>query len=497
MKRDPRASLNGHEGGNAGDSQGTPTGKQGVDEWLAEGVERRGQAEGNADPQNMLRAQDREGMSSAWDRIRQAARTDKGRRFTTLLHHVYKIETLREAYFGLKRDAAPGVDGETWQTYGERLEKNLEDLSGRLQRGAYRAKPVRRAFIPKPDGRQRPLGVTTLEDKLVQRALVRVLNCIYEDDFLGFSYGFRPGRSPHRALDALSVGIRRKRVNWVLDADIRGFFDTIDHGMLVKLIEHRIADQRVLRLIQKWLNAGVLEDGEWKRSEEGTPQGGTISPLLANIYLHYVFDLWVHDWRQHTRSDVIVVRYADDFIVGFQHESEARQFLKELRERFAAYGLELHPEKTRLIEFGRYASENRDRDGRGKPETFDFLGFTHICGKTRKGRFVVLRHTKRQKVRAKLKEIKQALRWRWHDPIPEVGRWLASVLRGHINYYAVPMNFEAVAAFHHEVVKLWRRGLCRRSQKGHVTWPRMLRIARAHLPSVRIVHPWPEQRLAL
>jgi group II intron reverse transcriptase/maturase len=460
-------------------------------------MEGRGWAKGNAGSQNTPRTQDRAGVSSAWGRIRQAAKTDKGRRFTTLLHHVYSIETLREAYFGLKRDAAPGVDGETWQTYGEQLEANLKDLSERLQRGAYRAKPVRRVFIPKPDGRQRPLGVTTLEDKLVQRALATVLNCIYEVDFLGFSYGFRPGRNPHHALDALSVGIRRKKVNWVLDADIRGYFDAISHEWLVKLLEHRIADRRVVRLIQKWLNAGVLEDGEWRRSDEGTPQGGGISPLLANIYLHYVFDLWVHEWRRHAKGDVIVVRYADDFIVGFQHESEARQFLKELRERFAAYGLELHPDKTRLLEFGRYASANRDRDGRGKPETFDFLGFTHVCGKTRTGRFAVLRHTKRQKMRAKLLEIKKALRWRWHDPIPEVGRWLASVLRGHINYYAVPLNFEAVAAFHHEVVKLWRRGLCRRSQKGHVTWPRMLRIARAHLPRVRIMHPWPEQRLAL
>jgi group II intron reverse transcriptase/maturase len=463
----------------------------------AEGVEGRRQAKGNAGSQNTPRAQDRTSVSSAWDRIGQAARADKERRFTTLLHHVYNIATLREAYVSLKRDAAPGIDGETWQTYGERLESNLADLSERLQRGAYRAKPVRRVFIPKPDGRRRPLGVTTLEDKLVQRALVTVLNCIYEVDFLGFSYGFRPGRNPHNALDALSVGIRRKKVNWVLDADIRGFFDTIDHAMLVKLIEHRIADRRVVRLIQKWLNAGVLEDGEWRRSDEGTPQGGGISPLLANIYLHYVLDLWAQEWRRHANGDVIIVRYADDFIVGFQHESEARQFLKELRERFVAYGLELHPDKTRLIEFGRFASENRDRDGRGKPETFDFLGFTHMCGKTRKGRFTVLRHTKRQKVRAKLLEIKTALRWRWHDPIPEVGRWLASVLRGHINYYAVPLNFAAVSAFRNEVIKLWRRGLCRRSHKAHVTWPRMLRLASAHLPRVRIVHPWPEQRLAL
>jgi group II intron reverse transcriptase/maturase len=422
---------------------------------------------------------------------------DKGRRFTTLLHHVYSTETLREAYFGLKREAAPGVDGETWQTYGEQLEANLDDLSGRLQRGAYRAKPVRRVFIPKPDGRQRPLGVTTLEDKLVQRALVMVLNCIYEVDFLGFSYGFRPRRKPHDALDALCVGIETKRVNWVLDADIRGFFDAIDHEMLVKLIEHRIADQRVMRLIQKWLNAGVLVDGEWTRSERGTPQGGGISPLLANIYLHYALDLWVRDWRRQATGDVIVVRYADDFIVGFQHEHEAKRFLAELREQLAAYRLELHPDKTRLIEFGARAASDRLRNGRGKPGTFDFLGFTHSCGKTRKGRFTVLRQTARKRLRTKLQEIKVALRQRWHAPVPEVGRWLASVIRGHLNYFAVPRNFPAVEAFHHQVTWLWKRALSRRSHKAHVTWERMRRLARRWLPAVRIVHPYPNQRLCL
>ena len=493
----PLADLNGHEGGNAGNGQGAPKGPGEGDRPLAEGMEGRGWAKGNAGPQNTPRAQDRQGVPSAWDRIGQAARMDKGRRFTTLLHHVYNIETLREAYFSLKREAAPGVDGETWQSYGEQLESNLEDLSERLRRGAYRAKPVRRVFIPKPDGRQRPLGVTTLEDKLVQRALVKVLNCIYEIDFLGFSYGFRPGRKPHDALDALCLGIERRRVNWVLDADIRGFFDAIDHELLVKFIEQRVADRRVVRLIQKWLNAGVLEGGEWTRSERGTPQGGGISPLLANIYLHYVSDLWVRDWRRQATGDVIVVRYADDFIVGFQHEQEARRFLSELRERFAAHGLELHPDKTRLIEFGARAASERKRGGRGKPETFDFLGFTHACGKTRKGRFTVLRQTARKRVRAKLQEIKAALRHRWHHPVPEVGRWLAQLIRGHMNYFAVPRNFEAVAAFRHEVIKLWRRGLCRRSHKAHVTWVRMLRIAEAWLPRVRIVHPYPSQRLAL
>jgi RNA-directed DNA polymerase len=436
-------------------------------------------------------------MSSARDRIRQAARTDRKRRFTTLLHHVYDIATLREAYFGLKRDAAAGVDGETWRAYGEQLEAHLVDLSERLRRGAYRAKPVRRVLIPKPDGRQRPLGVTTLEDKLVQRALVLVLNCIYEVDFAGFSYGFRPGRRPHDALDALYVGIKKKRVNWVLDADIRGYFDAISHEWLVKFIEHRIADRRVVHLIQKWLNAGVLEDGEWRPSEMGTPQGGGISPLLANVYLHYVFDLWVRVWRRRAEGDVIVVRYADDIIVGFEYEWEARRFWNELRDRLARFGLELHPEKTRLIEFGRHAADKRKRNGRGKPETFDFLGFTHICGKTRKGRFALVRHTMRKRLRAKLREVKDAFRWRWHDPIPEVGNWLASILRGHFGYYAVPLNFDAIETFHHQVIRLWKRGLSRRSHKAKVTWVRMRRIASRFLPSPHIVHPWPDQRLCL
>jgi len=427
----------------------------------------------------------------------QAAKAKKEVRFTALLHHVYDTEALREAYLDLKRDAAPGVDGETWRTYGEQLEANLANLSGRLRRGAYRARPVRRVFIPKSDGRQRPLGVTALEDKLVQRALVAVLNCIYEADFLGFSYGFRPRRSAHDALDALCVGIERRRVNWVLDADIRGFFDTIDHDCLVRLIELRIADRRVVRLIRKWLNAGVLVDGEWRRSEVGTPQGGGISPLLANIYLHYVFDLWIRDWRRQAHGDVIVVRYADDFIVAFESEQEARRFRAELGERLSQYGPELHPDKTRLIEFGARAATDRDRQGRGKPETFDLLGFTHVCGKTRSGRFTVLRRTARKRMRAKLRALNAELRRRWHDPVPQVGQWLGAVVRGHINYYAVPMNFAAVATFRDRVGWLWRRALSRRSQKAYVTWPRMHRLVRAWIPRVRIVHPYPRQRLWL
>ena len=491
------AEIHGHEGGNAGHGQGMPTAAGGSGRLQAEGTEGRQQAKGNVGPQNASRTQSRAGAPSAWDRIGQAAKTDKGRRFTALLHHVYDIETLRAAYLGLKRDAAPGVDGETWQAYGEQLESNLADLSSRLRRGAYRAKPVRRVYIPKPDGRQRPLGVTALEDKVVQRALVMVLNCIYEADFLGFSYGFRPGRRPHDALGALHVAITRKKVSWVLDADVRGYFDAIPHEQLVRFVEHRIADRRVVRLIQKWLSAGVLEDGEWRCSDEGTPQGGGISPLLANVYLHYVFDLWVHDWRRQAKGDVIVVRFADDFIVGFQYEWEAKRFWAELRERFAAHGLELHPDKTRLLEFGRFAAENRDRAGRGKPETFNFLGFTHICGKTRTGRFEVLRHTMSKRLRAKLREVKETLRRRMHDPIPEVGKWLGSVIRGHLNYYGVPRNSAALRSFHHQVVLLWKRVLNRRSQKADVTWERMDRLVQSWLPRVRIMHPWPEQRFAL
>jgi RNA-directed DNA polymerase len=279
----------------------------------AEEVEERSLAKGNLRQQNTPRTLCRQGVQSALVRVREAAGRDRKKRFTALLHHVYKPEALRAAYFVLKRDAAPGVDGETWKHYGEALEDNLHNLSDRLKHGAYRARPVRRVFIPKTDGRQRPLGVTTLEDKLVQRAMVEAMNAIYETDFLGFSYGFRPGRSQHQALDALYTGLMARKVNWVLDLDIRGFFDTIDHGWLVKFVEHRIADQRVVRLIQKWLKAGVLEDGKRTLVEAGTPQGGSASPLLANIYLHYAFDLWIQWWRRtQAHGEVIVVRYADD-----------------------------------------------------------------------------------------------------------------------------------------------------------------------------------------
>jgi group II intron reverse transcriptase/maturase len=414
-----------------------------------------------------------------------------------LWHHVYDERRLQAAYEGLEPKAAAGVDGVTWREYGRDLGGNLRDLAQRLRRGGYRARPVRRVYIPKADGTQRPIGVPTLEDKIVQRATVEVLNAVYEADFLGFSYGFRPGRSQHKALDALAVGIRRKKVNWVLDADIRGFFDAIDHEWLVEFIKHRIADKRVVRHVKKWLNAGVLEHGEWRRVEEGTPQGGSVSPLLANVYLHYAFDLWAHTWRRKRASgDVVLVRYADDFIVGFEHRADAERFLAELKQRLTGFGLELHPEKTRLIEFGRFAAERRSRCGEGKPETFDFLGFTHVCGKTRSGKFVVLRRTMRKRFGSKLKALRAELKRRMHKPWWEQADWLASVLNGHYRYYGVPLNYRALARMRHAVIGLWHDALCRRSQRTRMTWERVKRLAERWLPKPRIWHLYPEDRFA-
>jgi group II intron reverse transcriptase/maturase len=402
---------------------------------------------------------------------------------------------------GLAHHAAPGEDHLTWQQYGrdlETLEANLQDLSGRLASGVYRARPVQRAYVPKEGGKSRPIGIPVLEDKIVQRATTEVLNAIYETDFLGFSYGFRPGRNPHRALDALTVAIQRKKVNYVLDADIRSFFDTLDHEWLIKFVEHRIADPRVIRHIKKWLTAGVLEDGKLMRQEEGVPQGGSISPLLANLYLHYVFDLWADQWRRRQAGgDMIIVRYADDFVVGFQHQRDAERFLADLRERFRGFDLELHAEKTRIVEFGRYAVERRDKRGDGKPPTFNFLGFTHICGKTEKGGFRVLRQTMAKRMRAKLQEIKGELRRRMHDDIRATGQWLRSVVGGHHRYYGVPGNLPALRAFSHRVVIYWWRILCRRSQKGWVPMARMTRIANTWIPHAVTHHPYPAERLCV
>jgi RNA-directed DNA polymerase len=460
----------------------------------AEVVEGRGPAEGNTASESRSGRSAGMGVSSDLDRVRQVAWKDKDVRFTALLHHV-SVDRLREAYRAIQPGAAPGVDGVTWRDYGVDLEANLRDLHARVQRGAYRARPTRRVFIPKSDGRLRPLGVAALEDKILQRAVVEVLNAVYEEDFLGFSYGFRPGRSQHDALDALSVGIVRKKVNFVLDADISDFFTRLDQGWLERFLEHRIADKRVLRLIQKWLRAGVIEDGEWSSTEEGTAQGASVSPLLSNVYLHYVFDLWADQWRRrHARGDVVLSRFADDYVAGFEHREDAERFLSDLRERFAEFGLELHPEKTRLIEFGRYAAENRARRGDRKPETFEFLGFTHICAKTRNGRFKLKRVTSKKKMRAKLRAVKTEIRRRWHHSIPEQGRWLASVLAGHYRYYAVPDNIRALQAFREAIIRLWLKALRRRSQRSGMTWERIGRFAERWLPTARIHHPWPTTR---
>ena len=435
------------------------------------------------------------GVSNGLGRVREVARKDKDARFTALLHHVSCLR-LSLAFDALKKDAAPGVDGVTWREYDRDLQDNLLALHARVQSGKYRAKPSRRVYIPKADGRMRPLGIASLEDKIVQRAVCEVLNAVFEADFKGFSYGFRPGRSQHDALDALAVGLG-KRVNWVLDADIRGFFDHLDRGWLERFLRHRIADERVLRLVIKWLNAGVLEDGKLSDSGQGTPQGGSLSPLLANVYLHHVLDLWVEQWRKtQARGNVIIMRFADDFIVGFQYQDDAERFLEELRGRLAKFSLELHPDKTRLIEFGPYAARLRKARGEGKPETFTFLGFRHIARMNRQGRFWVQRITDKKQMTAKLKSVKAELMRRRHLPVPEQGRWLASVIRGHEAYYAVPGNAEAVQAFRYHVTRHWRFALSRRSQKGRVTWERMSRLARRYLPTTRIRHPWPQARFA-
>ena len=463
----------------------------------AEPVEPRTGTEGNAGQQSTCRAQSRENVSQALERIRKVAKERKKEKFISLLHYI-SIDLLDEAFFGLKRDAAAGVDGLTWRDYELDLERNLGDLHARIHRGAYRALPSRRTYIPKPDGRQRPLAVAALEDKIVQRATAAVLNAIYEEDFLGFSYGFRPERGTHDALDALCVGIVSKKVSYILDADIRSFFDEISQEWLIRFLEHRIGDRRIIRLIQKWLKVGVLENGIVTVSEKGTGQGSVISPLLSNIYLHYVLDLWAERWRRREATgDMIIVRYADDFIVGFQHKADARRFLDEMRKRLQEFALSLHPDKTRLIEFGRFAAANREQRGLDRPETFNFLGFTFICGKSRQGYFLLKRKTRRDRMRAKLRMVKQEMRRRMHQSIPEQGRWLCHVVRGYFNYHAVPMNLRALVAFREEITRGWRRSLNRRSQKAALTWAQMNTLVDDWLPKPRIIHPWPEKRFAV
>ncbi len=463
----------------------------------AELMEPRADAKGNASQQRTRRAQDRESVSQALERIRNVARQRKQERFTALHHHL-SLETLRTAFFALRREAAPGVDGLAWQDYEADLDRRIEDLHARVHRGAYRALPSRRRYIPKPDGRQRPLAITALEDKIVQRATVAVLGAIYEEDFLGFSYGFRPKRGQHDALDALVVGISRTKVNYILDADIRSFFDEVSQEWLIKFLNHRIGDPRMIRLIQKWLKAGVLEEGVVMASERGTGQGSVASPLLANIYLHYAFDLWAERWRRREATgNMIVVRYADDIVVGFEHEADARRFWDAMRERLEEFSLSLHPEKTRLIEFGRYAATNRARRGLGKPETFNFLGFTFICGRNSRGKFLLCRKTRRDRMRARLQDLKEALRRRMHQPIPEQGAWLKQVIAGYFAYHAVPTNGRTLCTFRSGVEFLWMRSLRKRSQRDRTTWERMKKLSEEWLPKPRVLHPWPSQRFAV
>ena len=461
---------------------------------LQEAVEGRPSAKKNTEQTNSYRTQSWESESSGLERVREAAKEDKEKRFTALLHHV-TIPLLASSYNSLKRQAAAGVDGVTWEEYGEDLAERLAELHGRIHRGAYRAQPSRRVWIPKPDGKQRPLGIAALEDKIVQHAVGRVINQIWEEDFLGFSYGFRPERSQHDALDALYVGITRKKVDWIIDLDIRSFFDKIGHEWMVKFVEHRIGDQRIVRLIQKWLKAGVMEDGKWFGTEEGTPQGSVISPILANLYLHYVLDVWAQAWRKKVAGgEMILVRYADDAVLGFQYREDAERFLEQLRERLRKFGLELHPDKTRLIEFGRYAADRRKKRGEGKPETFHFLGFTHICGTNTAGRFIVKRKTIGKRMTAKLKDIRAKLRKRMHESSGNMVEWLKSVVRGYFQYHAIPGNEQRMRSFRKEVLRMWLRALKRRSQRSRWTWERFLDRLADLLPTDEVLHPYPDVR---
>lgn len=464
----------------------------------AEWVEGRDLTKGSSSEQTTRRTQSRESVSNALGRTRQVSKKEKRTSFTSLFHHICSPEALLTAYYGLKRSAAPGVDGQTWDAYGTNLEANLLDLSNRLKRGAYRPKPVRRVFIPKADGSTRPIGVTTIEDKVVQSATVAVLNAVYEPLFAGFSYGFRPGRGQHHALDAAHVAITKRRVNWVLDADIRSFFDTINHECLTRFIERKIRDPRVVRLVQKWLKAGILSEEGRIKTGEGAPQGGSVSPVLANIYLHYVYDCWAAKWRKEkAKGDAVFVGYADDTVAGFQYYREARGFLAELRSNLRTVGLELHPEKTRILEFGKFASKSRLERGKRKPETFEFLGFTHICGKDRRGVYQLLRRTSRKRMTRKLQELKAQLRERMHHQIPEVGKWLHTVVRGHNQYFGVPFNLRSLRAFRNRLIRFWYMTLRRRSQKSTLTWDKMYKLAKRWLPLPKITHPFPDKRLVV
>jgi group II intron reverse transcriptase/maturase len=467
------------------------------EESTAEAMEGRGAAKGNVFDSPAGRTQCRETASKGLEGIREIAKQDRRLKFTALLHHITP-SLLVESFYDLNKAAAVGMDGVTWRDYENILYGRVHELHREIHTGAYRAQASRRTYIHKTDGKLRPLGIAAVEDKIVQQAVVKVLNAIYEGDFLGFSYGFRRGRGQHDALDAVWMGISTQPIRWILDADISAYFDTIDHDWMLKFLQHRIADKRILRLIKKWLKAGVIEDGKRIPGEVGTPQGAVISPLLANIYLHYVFDTWAHHWRkQHASGKVIMVRYADDSVIGFQHEEEAKRFLEAMRERFAKFGLALHPQKTRLIEFGRYAAQRCKKQGLGRPETFDFLGFTHCCSKTRQGGFKILRLTIKKRLRATLAAIRDKLIKKRHESIEQVGAWLTKVLRGYFNYHAVPDNLKRLKGFRHGVCRAWFKQLRRRSQKDKMTWARFERFAKQYLPTPLRTHPYPPERFAL
>jgi group II intron reverse transcriptase/maturase len=464
----------------------------------AEFVERRPKAEGNSGQTTVIGTQGPIEASSALSRIREAAERDSKLQFSNLLHHV-NVDLLRQSYLALNRQAATGIDEVTWREYGKELEERLSELHDRVQSERYQAKPSKRIWILKSDGQPRPIGITSLEDKVVQKALATVLSQIYEVDFLDCSYGSRPGRSQHNALDAIYVAITQKKVNWVLDADISKFYDSLDHEWLMKFVEHRVTDPRMLRLLRKFLRAGVSEDGEWSKTVVGTPQGAVISSFLSNVYLHYVLDQWVEQWRgRHARGEVHIVRYADDFVMGFQYRSDARKFQAELKQRLTKFSLEIHEGKTKLIEFGRFAIENRKEHGEGKPETFDFLGFTHICSKKKNGRFTIYRKTITKRLRDKIKKVRETLLRERHRPVSEQGAWLRAVMQGHFNYYGVPGNRKALDTFRKQVQVSWLNALRRRSQKAlSLTWERMKRLIRTWLPTARTTHPYPNQRLCV
>lgn len=433
-------------------------------------------------------------MLPAADRIRQAAERNRKERLTALLHHI-SPETLKTAFHALRRDAALGVDGKSWSEYGEGLEEYLLDLHRRVHAGTHRALPVRRVIIPKPDGGKRPLGIASLEDKIVQRAMVDVILApIYEVEFLGFSYGFRPGRKAHDALDALAYGIERMKVNWICDADIQCYFDTIPREALIGMLEHRIGDRRVIHLIRKWLNAGIMEEETWSDTGIGVTQGSIVGPLLANVFLHYVFDLWFQrKWRPNIpEGEAVVVRYADDVVVGFQYRQDAERYLMDVRERLAEYGLALHPDKTRIVEFGRFAESNRKARGGRRPETFEFLGFVHFCTKTRDGKFRLGRKPAAKRMSRTLKRIGEILRKRMHWDIWVVGRWLGKVYDGWLNYFAVPGTSRWLGKFMRRLAGLWMKTIRRRSQRASFSWQRLSRMVKLLWPQTRIRHPWPE-----